>query len=138
MDNIEKSINHFFQRLGHTPGPWFYNEDFDIRPSNKPAVAYAIWDTVVYKEPTAEANGRLISEAPAMLRTICRTYLWMLVNVKYRGTLTVDQTLADLRNQISEATGIECQEVQDSFEQYALWIHTGDIAIHPDFYKRRG
>lgn len=128
MNQIEKSLNHFFQRLGHTPGPWeFCNSEYSselIASADKGKGE----DSILYHGadwPITIPNARLIIQSPAMLRTLCRTYLWMLVNVKYRGTLTVDQTLADLRNEISEATGITCQEVQDTFEQYCLWIQLG-------------
>lgn len=139
-NNIEKALDNFFQRLGHTPGPWFFTEDYDVRPEDKAPIAQAYW-TQFLKEETVKANALLISESPAMLRTLCRTYLWMLTNLTY-GTPTAtfrikaQEILAGLVGQISEATGIDQQQVQETFEQYARWIETADIDLSPDFIKQ--
>ncbi len=123
MDNkIEQCLNHFFQRLGHTPGPWRFEDEF-VRSNKSDDFGNVVADTSIKPYPQFEdeqnANGLLVAQAPAMLRTLCRTYLHLLTHTK---SLYLPELLVPLRDQISEATGISWQEVQDTFEQYALWI----------------
>ena len=126
MENIEKALDNFFQRLGHTPGPWI------VRPNrhNLPIQVHAQEGFIC--EPDHQnnierttADCTLIAQSPAMLRTLCRTYLSLLARLDSEVRGSIDSTLAGLRNQISDATGIESQQVQETFEQYATWIETG-------------
>lgn len=139
MENIEKSLDHFFKGLKHTPGPWS-PEGTQGKGKKKRAVFTVIKGSISfmphnkhderYPDERVEANSKLIAYAPDMLRSICRTYLWMLVKFAHdiNGTCTsirisANDTLASLRNQISNATGLECEHIQDTFEQYATWIN---------------
>jgi hypothetical protein len=76
-------------------------------------------------------NGKLISRAPDMLRSLCRTYLTLLVKFPFNDRqnstvreirISLDGTLASLRNEISIATGLECQYIQDTFYLYAKHV----------------
>ena len=138
MVKIEKSLDHFFKGLKHTPGTWydgltpFYlrmdqdGSPLTIRSKSHTEEIATVW---TYLLPT-EANSKLISAAPDLLRSTCRTYLWMLVKFAYgindtctSVRISASDTLASLRNQISNATGLECEYIQDTFEQYATWIN---------------
>lgn len=150
MDNIEQALDNFFQRLGHTPGPWKYTpHHFDENEGHlffegveEGPCTINLKGAVAMSQEELNIHGRLIAQSPAMLRTLCRTYLWMLTNLTY-GTPTAtfriksQEILAGLVGQISEATGIDHQQVQETFEQYATWITTGDLLYHPDFTHRR-
>lgn len=126
--NIEKYLDQFFKDLKHTPGPWSMDDghlftDDKNREYNSIATIHDIWKN----DGTAEPNSKLIAQSPELLRTICRTYLMLLIKFAYgqNGTcneirISLDGTLSDLRNQISIATGLQCQHIQDVFEQYAL------------------
>lgn len=142
MEAIEKYLDKFFQELDHTPAPWSIEDQggnsMNIHTSADNYEEYeicAVWNAgpeclQLELQEEAKANSKLITEAPRMLRTICRTYLLMLVKFHHGINETVtsvrismDGTLANLRNDISMATGLECQHIQDTFEEYANIIH---------------
>lgn len=153
MNNIEKCLNEFFKELQHTPGPWKFEDEFiratilendrrivDTCADAEQATRVEDYGNMIadpYVRPSKffnteiEANSKLISRAPDMLRSICRTYLFLLVKFPFNDRqnstvreirITLDGTLSSLRNEISNATGLECQHIQDTFEQYATWI----------------
>lgn len=131
MDNIEKALDNFFQRLGHTPGPWEIRYpsgiDMDIIPKEGPKICFfrgyshsvELMDEYQDKEV---ANANLVSHSPDMLRTLCRTYLHLLTNTR---SLYLPEILVPLRDQVSAATGIESHEIERTFTQYATWIELG-------------
>ncbi len=67
-------------------------------------------------------DARLISQAPDMLKTICHTYLNLLITMppSYRNTTPGQQMLSTLRGQICAATGQEDQTVQEYYEDLAF------------------
>jgi hypothetical protein len=112
MNNIEKSLDHFFRELQHSKDTW---GNFNL-PT----------------DPEEKANAILIMAAPDMLRELCRAYLTMLVKFGYgvnstvteiRTSIWMQSMLASLCGQISEATRLEANHIQDTFEQYATWIN---------------
>lgn len=130
MENIEKSLDHFFKELKHTPGSWWKPQyESEVMEGPRGDIKICRIHAVSEKDDGSH-NGKLIAQAPDLLRSTCRTYLWMLVKFAYgiNDTCTsirisASDTLASLRNQISNATGLECEYIQDTFEQYALWIN---------------
>lgn len=147
MNNIEKSLDHFFKELQHTPGEWLLdcrddeNRKYPYATNGLPVyaqtkngerlitdVSYAFVDHSNMKE--YESNAELIRCSPSMLRTLCWTYLTLLVKFAYgqndfctSARISLNETLASLRNEISQATGLECQHIQDKFEGYATAMH---------------
>lgn len=129
---ITEAVAEFFKHLKHTPGPWEAmpnqsNHGETICIQNK--AAWMLADVLIpfeKDEPEALANSKLISCAPEMLRSICITYLTLLVKFAYgqndfctSARISLDGTLADLRNKISLATGLEGKYVQEWFESKA-------------------
>lgn len=125
MNNIERALDDFFQRLNHASGPWYLMKNDDggnLRVCHRT-------DKPITQQINSLDTGKLIVQAPDMLRTLCRTYLSILVRVRY-GTarVSLNDVLADLRDVISDATGWQGVDVQSFFEQYAMWIHVEDLA----------
>lgn len=141
MNNlIEQYLDEFFKELQHTPGPWkvITTKDVKINRTGNEYTAMAIWGEctdIMYFHGKEEPNSKLIARAPDMLRTICRTYLTLLVKFPFNDRqnstvreirITLDGTLSSLRNEISNATGLECQYIQDTFEDYTISINEGN------------
>jgi hypothetical protein len=133
--NIEQQLDDFLNELQHTYGPWkagrtpFYlkagqkGEPLTIRSPHHTEEIATVWTCAL---PT-EANSKLITRSPDMLRTLCRTYLMLLIKFAWGQNSTCNEinislqsTLADLRNAICNATGLECQYVQEKFEGYVM------------------
>jgi hypothetical protein len=70
----------------------------------------------------AEENGKLYAAAPFMISTIMFCYLELQKKTRNDCTFAIqtDGIRAQLRNAISEATGIDAQQVQEDFENEAL------------------
>lgn len=132
---IEQYLDEFFKDLKHTPGPWEkcstqHNQGETMCIQTKKGKV--ISEVLVHFESELEAksNTVLLSQAPETLRTLCRTYLTLLVKFAY-GKTTVATTarilmnpeLADLRNAISLSTGMGGKEVQDTFEHFVYRIN---------------
>lgn len=133
MQNIEQYLDQFMGQMKHTPGPWegghtpFYlrmkqtGDPITLRSDAHTEEIATVWTCML---PT-EANAKLIAQSPNMLRSICRTYLQLLLTFRYGQDektnllrIGLDSTLALLRNDITLATGLDGQYVQDTFEQY--------------------
>jgi hypothetical protein len=126
----------------HTPGPWIIDQkekwpfDWQIVDSEGFVIAnggfytYSTDDKSLSdvrkkkgNEP-CEANAKLIAAAPELLETLKRTYLQLQVvaNKHILFALETDSIRADLRNQISLATGKSEREIQETNEAEALKI----------------
>lgn len=136
-DPIEQKLDEFFKTLIHTQGTWKY--ELDVAGSTARVYAKGnhvanIWSGRKPSMEIVEANSKLISASPDMLRTLCRTYLTLLVKFNYKNSkvipmrIQLDGTLADLRNQICLATGLEGRLVQDTFEGYAYELVTSSTS----------
>lgn len=136
---ISNKIDQFFKSLGHTPGPWKFEDEY-VRAEvlNENDYGNQVADVIMRPENIYQDelrfNGALIAQAPQLLRTIAHTYLTLLVYFAYgEGSedinllrIRIDFVLADLRNKISLATSRECQELQTIFEDLAYNITTID------------
>lgn len=143
MENIEKCLDQFFAELQHTPGEWKQNKEV---VHNDDIFIASIYTLNQKESEYSTANSKLITQSPSMLRSICRTYLFLLVKFPFNDRqnstvreirITLDGTLSSLRNEISNATGLECQHIQDTFEEYALQINDGiDVKQHRAWVKQ--
>lgn len=141
MENIEQYLNEFFKELQIFPGPW-HIEDQGGNSVNVHSSEFdnfevcAVWNAgpeCLDEDLRAQcqANSKLIARAPDLLRSTCRTYLLLLVKFPFAGSnstvkeirISLDSTMASLRNEISIATGLECQHIQDTFEDWAYKIN---------------
>ena len=144
MNNlIEQYLDEFFKELQHTPGPWRPHEYNEAVFGASSRVCVTVLQGGSAK-PVDQANCKLISRAPDMLRSICRTYLTLLVKFAYgqndfctSARISLNDTLASLRNEISNATGLESRHLQDTFEDYVVSIKEGiDIKQHSAWVKQ--
>lgn len=141
MKTIDTCIQEFLATLQHTPGPWKITGILIEAKKANPAIEVCSvssidWITrelIPNEEQVTPANSKLISSSPGMLSTLCYTYLTLLVKFAYGQNSTcneirisLDGTLASLRNSISVATGLECEHVQTVFEQYVKEIGHGN------------
>lgn len=124
--SIEKKLNEFFATLKHTKMQWMLpgNMDFDVMTSPRGDLKIAKVYTVDLKGlpyVATLANAKLIVHAPEMLRSLCRTYLFLLVKNASLNIIRIDldSTLASLVGQIADATGWTGEYVQTTFELYA-------------------
>lgn len=133
---ITEAVAEFFKQLKHTPSPWIFDiEDMNVYNAVGSGICNVFRRAKVVgtddvekpgKSIETQTNAKLIAAAPEMLRSICITYLTLLVKFAYgqndfctSARISLDGTLADLRNKISIATGLEGKYVQEWFESKA-------------------
>jgi hypothetical protein len=134
---IDQKLDSFFERLQHTPGKWVYNGDTEnVSTEDRKLLLASIYryDRAGDKIHGTPFNGFLMANAPALLRTVCHTYLWNLVYMPMiiRSTVGGQMFLAGLLHSIVEAVdptgnglGVTSQEIQDTFEKYSQ-----EVKIH--------
>ncbi len=121
---IEHCITEFFKELLHTEGPWISHPYFEAVNGPNKRICLLVSQGGSLR-PQDKENCKLISRSPDLLRSVCNTYLTLLVKFKFGQNefcnsvhISLDSTFASLRNEISLATGLECQYIQDKFEAY--------------------
>jgi hypothetical protein len=116
------------QETTHTPGPWNMHEYGEaVFAKGKRICVTATQVTSASAED--KANARLIAAAPLMIQQLHNTYVSiqrMVQNDLNEGSSVLafrtDFLRASLRNTISEATGIDCETLQNEVEQLARAI----------------